>query len=281
MKNAIRYYYEIEVEDINFNDNRYYFNNYILMEYKKDLDIQLYRYLNQKEIPCYEIIWNKDNNYITSIEGKKYILLRKNRNIPVNFEMLEKFYIPINKKATIPWDELWMNKIDYYEKHIQTLSSRKLKESFSYFVGLTENAISFYQAIKKDNDLYVSHSRLSKEEDFLNPLNFAIDYRVRDVAEYTKSLFLNDKLNLNDLYLYFNSNKLNNQDLLLFYNRLLFPSYYFDCYDEISIGKESIELNKVISKISDYEKLLRDLYFYIRQFTNIPKIDWIVDGKKR
>lgn len=279
MKNAIRYYYQLEIEDINYRENRYYFDSYTLVEYKKDIDLSLYQYLNQNKIPNYEIIWNKNNSYITSIEGKNYILLKKNREMPISFEMLEKFYVPVNKKDIIPWNELWMNKIDYYEKHILTLSSKKLKESFSYYNGLTENAISFYQLIKKDTDLFISHSRLSGDEDFLNPLNFTVDYKVRDVAEYTKYLFINNKLNIADLYLYFQNNNFTGQDLLLFYTRILYPSYYYDCYDAISNGESDDCLDDILNNTDSYEIFLRDMYFYIKQFINIPKIDWIVDKK--
>lgn len=277
MKNAIRYYYQLEIEDINYKESRYFFDEYTLVEHRKDIDLSLYQYLNQNKVPNYEIIWNKDNNYITSIEGKNYILLKKNRETPISFEMLEKFYMPINKKETIAWHELWINKIDYYEKHILTLSSKKLKESFSYYSGLTENAISFYQLIKKDSDLFISHSKLSATDDFLNPLNFTIDYKARDVAEYTKYLFINDELNINDLFLYFQSNNFNEQDLLLFYARLLYPSYYFDCYDVIGRGGSDDCLDNIINKVDSYEILLRDIYFYIKQYINIPKIDWIVN----
>lgn len=279
MKNSIRYYYEIEVDDITFQDNKYYFDNYILVENKKNIDIKLYEYLNQNGIPNYEIVWNKDDNYITSIERKNYILLKKNREIPISFSMLEQFYIPINKKEIIPWDELWINKVDYYEKHVYTISLKEIKESFSYFVGLTENAISFYREIKQENYLFIAHSRLKTDEDFLNPLNFAIDYRIRDVAEYTKSLFFNNKFNINDLYIYFSRNNLSENDMLLFYARLLFPSYYFDCYDDISNGKDTNQLSNVINKIDEYEEFLREMYYYIKQFTNIPKIDWIINEK--
>jgi hypothetical protein len=280
MKNAIKYYYQIEVDDIEYKDNKYYFDKYLLIEHTKDIDINLYEYLVERNVLSYEIIWNKDENYITSIEKKSYILLKRNRNISISFSMLEQFMIPTDKKDIVPWHRLWMNKVDYYEKHMKTLTSKKLKEGFSYYIGLTENAIAFYQMIKKESNLFISHARLSNDEDFLNPLNFAIDYRVRDVAEYSKYLFFENKLNLNDLYLFFQKNYFNEHELLLFYARMLYPSYYFDCYDRISKGIEDCNLNNIRIKVNEYECFLRELYLYIKKYTNIPKIDWLIERKE-
>jgi len=277
MRNSIRYYYEIEVDDLSYRDGSYYFDSYILIEHKKEIDMSIYKYLKEGRYPIYEVVWNKESKHITTIEEKEYILLKKTTDIVVTFSVLEQFLIPANKKDALPWHQLWMDKIDYYEKHMQTVNFPKLKECFFYYAGLTENAISFYKLVKQDWPLYISHLRLNRKEDFSNPMNFALDYKARDVAEYAKKLFFEDRLNMDDLFLFFYRNQFHEFDYVLVYARLLYPSYYFDCYDNIINGGNEESINIIIDRIDAYEEFLRTFYIRIKQYATIPKIDWLID----
>ena len=42
MKNAIRYYYHIEVNNIEFLEYRYYFDSYVLIEVEKPVDFTIF-----------------------------------------------------------------------------------------------------------------------------------------------------------------------------------------------------------------------------------------------
>lgn len=277
MKNAIRYYYQIEVSNLEYHNHRYEFESYALVEIYRQLDFSIYEYLIQNNYPIYQIIKNKDQNYITNIDGKNYILLFLHYPYLITLETLEQFQIPTNEKKILPWNELWMEKVDFYEKHVSTITSIKIKNSFFYYIGLTENAISFYQYIKKDATLYISHNRMEYDFDYWNPSNLIIDYKSRDIAEYVKRKFFEDTLNLSDLYLYFYRTQFEEIDYLLFYARMLYPSYYFDCYDKIILGDSENCLDIYLEKIENYECLLRNLYFSFSQFIFMPKIDWIID----
>jgi len=280
MRNTIQYYYGIEVDDITYQNNKYYFDDYVLAQIYKDIDMNIYSYVSKIGISNYEIIPNKNNEYVTIIDNKKYILLKKSSNRhSLNFSNLEKNNIFIKSNELIPWDTLWENKIDYYEKHVKTLSSLKIKDTFHYYVGLSENAISLYKTIKQEDNVYLSHIRLSNDEDYLNPINFIVDYRVRDIAEYTKKLFFMRKLNLNDLFLYFRRNNFSVHEYLLFYVRLLYPSYYFDAYDLVAQGEDDSILDNYILRINSYEIFLKDVYLYLKQYVDIPRIDWLINKK--
>lgn len=277
MKNAIRYYYHLEVGNIEFRDYHYYFDSYVLVEIEKQVDFSIYQFLLDNHYPVYTIIRNKDGEYITNIDNKNYLLLYVTSQDRTSFELLENFQIPVYQKEILPWHELWMNKVDFYEKHVQTVTSRKIKDSFFYYIGMAENAISFYQIIKKEYPLYIAHGRMSRDFDFWNPTNLVVDYRVRDVASYVKRLFFEGNFQISDLYLFLYRFQFQEQDYLLFYARMLYPSYYFDCYDKIVKGESEDCLNRYIEKVDEYEEFLRALYYSFSRVVFLPKIDWLVD----
>ena len=65
-------------------------------------------------------------------------------------------------------------------------------------------------------------------------------------------------------------------EAILFMARMLYPSYYFDLYDEI-INKETKEskLLNIRNKICEYEELLKEIYSYLHLKYNIPEIEWL------
>lgn len=275
MKNTIKYYYNLEIESIVYKNNKYYLDNYVLYPVYKEINMAIYNYIKSRIIGNYEIILNKDSNVITTIDKKNYVLLKKINNILLNYNNLEFYTLYMGDRKVIPWDEMWEEKIDYYEKHIKTIDSKLLKEMFHYYVGLTENAILLYKMVKKEENTFLSHSRLN-EDDYLNPINYIIDYRVRDLAEYTKKLVFRKKLVLNDLFKYIKNNNYTNYEYVLLFIRLLYPSYYFDCYEVVvNTGEDNI-LNNYIDNIDNYEQFLNDVYNYLNQYVDIPKIDWLI-----
>ena len=154
--------------------------------------------------------------------------------------------------------------------------------SFNYFIGLSENAISYYNNIDIDNNMmyYISHKVLrptDKVDSLYNPLNIIYDYRVRDVAEYIKNSFWTDNHNIyNELnnYLYKNNLSLNEVKLLI--SRVLFPSFYFDLYEDIfNYNKDEKILNNIISRIDEYEEYLNSIIIYFKRFYPIDEIEWL------
>ena len=224
-----------------------------------------------------QIIFNKDYQYITTIDEKNYVLLYVPSVSKVDFYTLENFQVPVYHQKILPWNELWMEKVDFYEKHVTTMNSEKIKQSFFYYIGMAENSISFYQLIKRENELFLTHNRIDNDFQYWDPTNFMVDYRARDIAEYTKKLFFDNQLQYSDLFLYFSRMQFTDIDYLLFYTRMLYPSYYFDCYDKIVNGDSEECLTKYFEKREAYEELLRSLYISFSQFLFMPKIDWIVD----
>ena len=228
----------------------------------------------------YEIILTKDNNYQTIIDNNNFVLIkRKNNLINLNFINLSKYAIYIKDKQVIPWDTLWEQKVDYYEKYIKTLPYSKMKNCFHYYIGMTENAISLYKMFKQEGNVYLSHIRLRSDEDYLNPINYVIDYRSRDLAEYIKKLFFEKRLVMNDIFTYIASNQYTSYECILLFIRLLYPSYFFDAYDLIVQGEEENILDIYIVNMDSYEFFLNDMYFRLKPYVNLPKIEWLTNKK--
>lgn len=297
MNNFIKFFYNMKVTNTNFINNYYEFNHnnnyyrlYILNE-----EYNIYNYNNiytiNKELInntlMSEIILNKDKNIITTYHNINYILLKINCNINKNITLeeidyLSKVKIVNNNKSN--WGLLWSKKIDYLEELISENGKKypQVVNSFNYFIGLSENAISYYNNIDIDNNMmyYISHKVLrptDKVDSLYNPLNIIYDYRVRDVAEYIKNSFWTDNHNIyNELnnYLYKNNLSLNEVKLLI--SRVLFPSFYYDLYEDIfNYNKDEKILNNIISRIDEYEEYLNSIIIYFKRFYPIDEIEWL------
>ena len=302
MKNNINYYYGILTDDVIKNNDEYYFyyNNheYHLITYNRPYEeIKALYELNiemlKRNILVHKFIRNINNSIITYINNQAYVLIElcsyKNNKVFLNdIKYYQNFTqnIDYNKELLRnDWINLWSNKIDYYEYQISELGNKYkiLNESIYYYIGLGENAISYLKNNYnyEKNNYVVSHRRINVKKgsiEFYNPINFIIDNKVRDISEYIKESFFNDKLDIHEIKLYLNNINLSKNDYILLFSRLLFPSYYFDVYDEIinnNLNEEKI-IN-IIEKNSIYEEFLRNIYIFIRKEKNIliEPIDWL------
>lgn len=304
MKNSISYYYNLNPENIHQNKNIIKFSlnnyNYVLYPYEKNKDeindilnisIELY----YRGLPIHQIIPNVNNEFVTNIDNKLYVLLLvliNNFNIKITYNdiiyFLNNSYV-IDSKDKLErtnWPELWSNKIDYFEYQMSQIGNQFpiINESFGYFIGMAENSITFLKNNQNEDILYplnITHKRItvdSKLFDLCNPLNLIIDSRVRDVCEYFKSQFFN-----NDEYIileksinYIESNNLSQYECLLFFVRMLFPSFYFDLYEHVIFDDVSeTKILNIISKINKYESFLGELNLYLKRKYNIETIDWL------
>lgn len=303
MKNTLFYYYGISVTNIH-QINRYYSFEYEKSRYRfvpTDRSIEeikaiyeLNKVLINRGIPCHEIILNNSGQIITFVNQSPYILLKIKVKDDDDIILSDIIYFQNSTKnignQTVlmrnNWYQLWTNKIDYLEYQVSQISKKYpiIRESFSYFIGLGEMAISLFSNINKsENVLSVSHKRIrfgDKLFDLYNPLNFIIDHSGRDASEYFKSLFINRKDIINEVIYYLNYSKLNNEELQLFFIRMIFPTFYFDCYDDVIDNKiKEKELLNIIAHINEYEILLRQIYFFLKQVISLPEIEMFNKGQ--
>lgn len=295
MKNIIEYYYNLQLVELQEKQNNYTFkvknNNYILKEYNNNLDnindiYTLNKYINNY-YPIDKIILNKYNAPLTKVNNTYYILIKTNERKELKLSIisnLSNIKLPeIKSLERNNWEILWSNMIDYYESQIGQNEKKYplIRESFDYFIGLGENAISYLVNTKKEVQKEINDNKVLSHNNLYNslydPLNIIIDHKSRDVAEYIKiSFFKNNKNIFKELDEYFFYNRYSLYGIRVLYARIIYPSFYFKLYDEIfREKKEEKELNKIINRINEYEIYLKDIYLYLNKYYNIPNIEWL------
>lgn len=290
MKNLINYYYDLNIKTFKKIGGKFVFeiNNklYEFIPFYGDVNIFYKNYLTvlRSNKYCHEIVFNNQKNILTFYEGKSYLLLRKNLSMDnrVDLNEIVTYDIPVYSESKLEWKKLWKEKIDYYEYQMSQLSHKYklLKNSFDYYIGLSENAISLLNYIKeKDIRLYMCHRRINHNEkldSFFNPINFVVDNLGRDVGEYIKINFFTEDLNFDGIYNYIDKLAFNESESILFFARLMYPSYYFDVYDQIVQGNVSEQkIESYIQKNVSYETLLKNIYNYLKLHFTFPEIEWL------
>ena len=295
MKNAINYYYNLEVLNIHQIKGNYKFtvngNHYILIYLKYPYRLEelhkIASSLYQSGIYVHQFIMNKENNLVTLINSKPYLLIWYYQEMKelVTLESILNFshqnFTYLDSKQ-MDWGLLWANKIDYFEYQMSEFKQKYplIRESINYFIGIAETGISLFNNSKMEYDkLVVAHNRIRPDDtlfDLYNPLNFVIDIKVRDTAEYFKAKFMEDDKLIDKIKQYIEHEQLNQYELLMFYIRFFYPSFYFDTYEDIVNNNiDEYEINKSLKKANDYEKLLKELYQYISLYISLPDIEWI------
>ena len=294
MNNFIYYYYNIKIDDLKYHEKYYTFiyNEYLYRLYIIDepinnnfiIDIER-RLLGHTLVN--EIIFNKNKEIISIYNNHSYILMKLFTN-PLKKITLEEINYFDNslrtKNKSINWATLWEKKIDYLEKIISENGKKYplITNSFNYFVGMAENAIAYYNSITFDEytDYVISHKviRYNDTVDAIyNPLNLTFDYRVRDLAEYIKNSFFNNNPNISkEMNNYLKNYPLTITETKLLVSRLMYPSFYFELYEDILIDNmdEKIIIN-IINKLPKYEKYLDNIITYLSKIYGIEEISWL------
>lgn len=307
MDNILNYYYSLHPSVITKENDNYFFedmgNRYVLQPFNRPIsDVEALYNVNKemlkRNILVHEIILNNENKILTYIDNIPYILMEIFINKDARIKLSDvcyinnssvgiEYYDVLNRRN---WATLWEMKNDYFEMQINEIGKKyyNLCNIANYYIGLAENAICYVKEIEKiEGDVLVSicNKRICCDKSLFsvyNPLNYICDYRVRDISEYIKSVFFSNDNNSDALELikeYFENNYIGYKEALLFYARLLYPSYFFDLYDEIVNNDLNEKLaNDIILKADDYEKFLFDVHLYLSKLYNryIPGIDWII-----
>ena len=118
-----------------------------------------------------------------------------------------------------------------------------------------------------------------------SPLNLIVDYKIRDLCEYIKSqLFqkktLSEVIELESMtHYYLQSFNLSVNEIQLFFVRLLYPSEYFDMFEDIITtnisDSDNKQLNHIIELADNYEKFVKDIYNYYFDKNYLPFVEWL------
>jgi spore coat protein YutH len=306
MKNVINYYYNMSPTNIHQKDRNFTFSfedeNYYFVMYNRNIDeIKALYELNiqmlNNNLLVHEIISNKDRYIITLMDNIPYVLLKVYVN--VNKKSILRDVIEINNSTLMikhdplldrsNWTKMWSDKVDYFEYQINQFGKKYpiLSSSLSYFTGLAENAISYIKntqlEVNINNSLVVCNRRITSNDtyfDTYNPLNYILDNRVRDLSEYIKAAFFSRKNIWIEITEYFKYNNFTLYEYRLLFGRLLYPSFYFDIFEDV-INENIIEkeIVKILEKMDEYEDFLLDVFYSINSIIKIPEIDWLSNKK--
>lgn len=306
MKETLEYYYGLDIESIEELDGKYHFKienqDYFFVFYNRGIEelediINVSNEMVKKGINVHKILVNRNNSFLTKVGEYNYILfVVSNLNEEYDiFDMVKisgKLVLNNNKSNLYRnnWGTLWSEKIDYFEYQVRELSIEKevVKSSFSYYVGLAENAISYVNNtnMKYGGDAYrivLSHRRVfypNYKLNYLNPLSFVFDLEVRDIAEYLKAMFFQKDISfcLDELSSYLKIRHLSLYEYQMLYARLLYPTYYFDVYESVmNKNGDEEQLVNIIKKCDSYEEFLKKAYLEISKYAKIDKVEWIIN----
>ncbi len=297
MKNTIIFYYGLNPEDlIEEKDLATFYINYDKYQLRfvdrplKDFE-DIVKIISPLSPKFHQIIPNKENSLFTKVDDRYYILLKIKNPEHGEIDLLD--IISFNSKIgpdnsslkRTNWNELWSQKVDYLEYQVSELASNKsiIRNSFSYYIGLAENAIEYFNLLDtKDLELHISHKRIKYPTTtgyFYDPLNIILDFKVRDIASYLKMKFfhVDRKTIQKDLDILVNKDFLKPLEYNLLFARLMYPSYYFDALTSIlEDNKDEEILLKYIEQVNDFEKFLNLVYAKFSQKASMIKIDWLI-----
>jgi len=298
MKNALNYFYGFYLDEVQKIYDCYYFSydqdTYMVMPYDRSIEeapilYQLNIEMLEQQFPMHRIILTKDRSVLFYHEEQPWVVLKqpkiKNRYITyqdlLNFSPWIISYDTKKKMDKSNWGIIWEKKIDYFEHQLKEIREKYpiLSSSFFYYIGLFENAITYYyETNSHPSKKTICHRRVTVDMDllsFYNPLTLVIDDKMRDVGEYLKSFVLKENYTKEKLAILLNMVIFQKEDVLLLISRILFPSYYFDLYEEIVIDEvPEKEIYKILEKQENILYLLSYL-FQKYSFYHIPQIDWI------
>lgn len=305
MRESINYYYNFNVDEVEHFDNIYrfklndkYFYFVPLKRIGSELQdlVDVSRELKSLNVPVHDIILNKMGKLVTNVYNQDYIMLKPIEDPLIEYDLND--IIKLNKSLTLTdnkakiyrnsWAKLWSDKLDYFEYQVHELGQKKevVLDSFSYYLGLAENAVSYvnsttfkYKVSDKDK-ICLSHRRINYPNyslNFFNPLSFIFDLEVRDIASFIKSAFMAGEDAYNYLCLALRLNNFTVYSLQMLFARLLYPTYYFDLYEKIMNDEVDQEvLIPIIEKASAYEMFLKKAFLEISRYAPIERIEWIL-----
>lgn len=296
MKNVILYNYNLEVKELLLleeGDYSFYvdYDKFYMMKLrrpKEDIE-EIKKIIEKMPRDFHKVVLNRFSSIYTSFENEEYVLLKvvgaEHNELDLSDILKEQKRFDLDK-STIDrtnWGKLWEAKVDYLEYQVSELATphKIIKNSFSYYVGLAENAIEYFNLLNPSGiGTYVARRRIKCPEyavDYYNPLELVVDYRVRDIASYLKAVFFNREGGLREVDILVNKDFLSPLEYNLLFARLLYPSYYFDTMQ--GVLERNVDEEKLlffIEKVDDYEKFLNEVYVRFAKKCSMIKIDWLI-----
>lgn len=278
MENIISYYYNLRVDNYKLINNVFIFeSNHYLFIAKEIKDLDMFKQIISINSDFYMPLINKDGEFSFEYNNKKYTLFKADNpslKVDNNFKL-----IPVMQNVEIDYSKIWINNIDYFIKKITEMEHSEIEKVnyLNYYIGMSENAVIINEKAKKMSGLAritVSHYRICYPNYALtynDPTELTLDFISRDLAEYIKTKFFFDKIDINEVIELLNRYNINDKEIMFFLARLLYPTYYFDAITENNIEKQKI----IIEKREKYENFLSLILNNLKTNNIMINISWL------
>jgi spore coat protein YutH len=293
----------------------------VQMEHDEIMELKLLAdYMIQKgDYYVASIVPSQKGTFIIDMKGQPVVLLQHPfKRYAKSFNLgreLAKFHqkgrmfpYPMSKCNRIgQWKALWEKRLDQMEVFWRNKISLRPEnefeklfvDSFTYYLGLTENAIQYFADTLIDESPYqidsatICHRRFTKntwkQDVYLKlPTDWLLDHHSRDLAEWTRSKYVElrriDIGSIQGMFQqYENITPLSPFSWRLLYARLLFPIHYFECIEGYYLTQSDEErvqykqkLQTILQDSSNYERFLAEFHhFAFYRSKNLPKIHWL------
>lgn len=207
------------------------------------------------------------------------------------------------------WNKLWEQRLLQIEQVWQDSLTeapendfmKLFSYSFPYYMGLAENALQYLADTEIDDQPSaidngtVCQRRFSNKlwgDNYLliNPFEWVFDHYSRDLAEWSRNCYFQNKQTYEPLLASFFSTyesitELSSFSWRLTFARLLFPLHYFECIENYYLATSDYEkqlltesLQLMVEQTSGYEQFLK--YFYERASISVPNssiqpVEWL------
>lgn len=263
-----------------------------------------------------EIVPTRSQQLVVWNNGSPFILIRFPKSAPamindgkeaaILHQTGKRLPFSIYKKNRVgQWKEFWGARLD----QLESWRGERMKENpksgfekdfihtFPYFLGLTENAIQYIVDAELDNGnngqliSTICYERFNKDQlrhyqGIRIPVKFVVDHPARDIAEWIRHQFWNEKdSNYREVVNFLNEYKrvepLSPFFYTLVFGRLLFPVNYFECIEgfyssesEADKQKYKSKFYEILARTTDYEQFLGG-FAYNLGIEQIPKVAWL------
>lgn len=199
------------------------------------------------------------------------------------------------------WKQLWIQKLTTIEENIQSFiknagspAHEALFQALPYLIGMSENAIQYLRETEEGETRFleadqgaVTCLRFHAEslQEIIWPDQFVYDHPIRDIAEYIRSLYLNDSSDqqvqtfLADYQII---RPLSIFSIRLLYARLLFPIHLFDAIERCLHDPKNLQhfkdLSFLLKQQQSYESRLKRFFvgFGIdKDAFHLSELDWL------
>jgi spore coat protein YutH len=282
---------------------------------------QLSQFMVEKREPYIaSIVLTKKNHMFFEKDQARYVIIKCSPYTEGRLNQIGRDLARFHQKArTYPyqvtkiqrigqWKFLWEKRLDQLETfwrgkvRSQPLNrfEKMFVESFTYYLGLAENAIQYLVDTELDEEPQpidsgtICHHRFhlttwNPEMCVKLPTEWVFDHGSRDIAEYMRHLFFEKQEDLKSngfrfLDDYDRTTPLSVFSWRLIYSRLLFPIHFFECVENYYLSAEDDKpyfegkMEEVLNRSSQYEAFLKSYSSMLSIKTRrimLPAIEWL------